>query len=198
MYTDFIADQITFAYSKGFLEDDLIELGTSPFMTKVNSYIKTKVPGYIIASTASEMFSRLKVGSYTNYPSENDIPDGTQASTVCSWSWLQTRFDAVSAWRHLHEATKVGGYIMINQPIGFAAGISSATINSLVHIAHSNNYECPFFAVSNPSRQFIIKINSSKYVEDRQLKEILYKFKETPDLRAGVIFKKTSDETFNY
>jgi hypothetical protein len=198
VYTDFIADQLTFAHNKGLLGDDLIELGNCQFMTSINRYIKTKVPGYIIASTTSEMFSRLQVGSYTNYPSEDDIPDGIQASTVCSWSWLQTRFDAPSAWRHLHEATKVEGCIMINQPIGLTGGVSPASINSLIHIAHSNKYECPFFAVSNPSRQFIVKIDSSKYVDDHEMKEILYKFRETSDLRVGVIFKKMSDETFKY
>jgi hypothetical protein len=144
------------------------------------------------------MFSRLQVDSYTNYPSEDDIPDGTTATTICSWSWLQTRFDTTAAWTRLHALAKVEGCIMINQPIGITGGVAPASINSLIHIAQSNKYECPFFAVANPSRQFIVKIDSSKYLDDHQMKEILYKFKETPDLRVGVIFKKMSDETFKY
>jgi len=198
LYTDFIADQLAFAHDKGLLDDDLIEIGNCQFKTDINRYLKTKVPGYIIASSTSEMFSRLRVGSYTNYPSEEDIPEGTTASTVCSWGWMQTRFDTAAAWAQLHDLTRAGGHIMLNQPLGFSGCVSTASINSLVHISHSNNYECPFFAVANPSRQFIVKINSAKYLNDQQMMEILYKFKETPNLRVGVIFKKTSNETFKY
>ena len=199
MYTEFICDQLCFAHDKGMLEsENLIEVGHNSWQTSLNRFMKSRLPGFILSNSTTEMLSRLKVGQYTNYPSDKDIPEGTKAKVVCAFEYLHGRMDPIKSWQLLHGMTELNGYMIINGPMGISSALSPMSVNQLIHIANANNYAVPYFVVADRARQFVQRVNSQSTFTNDNIKELLYKFKETPELRVGVIFKKTQDEAFKY
>lgn len=199
MYTETHCEQIAFASEKGFFEaGKVIELGSGQWDTKLNRFMKARLPGFILSQSVTEMFSRLNVSDYTGYPSDNDIAPGVTSPVVCAFNYLQGRIDSIKSWRTLHDMVETNGYLLISGPLGLSNGMSALTINQLVHIAGANNYGVPFMVVTNSSRQFVHRLNSQATLTNDQIREILYKFKETHDIVISVIFKKMNDDPFRY
>jgi hypothetical protein len=199
MYTEFVCDQLAFAHDKEYLNDKkVIEVGSSQWDSKYNRYMKARLPGFMLAQSTTEMFSRLNAGQYTSYPSDKDIAENTTADIVCSFGWMQTRVDPLGAFSTLHDLTNPGGLLILNCPLGITSAMSTMTVNQLIHIRHANKYECPYLTIANHSIQFKTRLDSKGIFNNKDIKELLYKFRETPNLAVGVIFKKTSLDSFKY
>jgi hypothetical protein len=199
VYTETNCEQLAFASDKGFFEaGKVIEIGSSQWDTKLNRFMKARVPGFMIAKSATEMFSRLQVADYTSYPSDSDIAPGTKSPVVCAFNYLQGRIDILKSWRVIHDITEVNGYMLIAGPIGVTATMSALTVNQIIHVAAANDYGVPYLTVSNSSRQFVHRLNSQAMLTTDQIRENLYKFKEAQDVIISVIFKKMNDDPFKY
>ena len=74
--------------------------------------------------------------------------------------------------------------------------MSTLSITGVIHIAEQNQYDISYLAISTNDGGYIEKINSGADMNTTKLKDILYKFRETADLRLAVTYKKTIDQEF--
>jgi hypothetical protein len=199
VYTELVCEMLAFAEEKEFLaKGRVIEVGQSQWKTSLNRYMKARVPGFMLAQSSTEMFSRLNVDDYTAYPSDKDISANTTSPVVCAFSYIDSKIDVISAWTKIHDLTETNGYMIIAAPISTTARVSSVTVNQVVSIARSNKYDVPYLVIGTSKCEFRTKIDSTEKFGLTKLREILYKFRETTDLHISVILKKKHDEVFKY
>ena len=199
MYTESVCEMLAFAEEKEFLaKGRVIEVGQSQWKTSLNRYMKARSPGFMLAQSSTELFSRLNVGDYTAYPSDKDISVDTTSPVVCAFSYIDSKIDVVSAWTKIHDLTEKDGYMIISAPLGLTSRPSSVTVNQVISIARSNDYDVPYLVIGTGKCEFRVKVDSTEKFGQTKLRELLYKFRETTDLYVSVILKKKHDEVFKY
>lgn len=190
MYTRFFVKQIVHASKKG-LGSTVCELGMNSWDPRINKWVKSINPEYHLSETPKEFFKQY--GSELRQFQSN--PKGT-FQTVIAKDILENTWDAVKVLGDVHNITKVGGTIILNLPIGIHHHMSTLSITGVIHIAEQNQYDISYLAISTNDGGYIEKINSGADMNTTKLKDILYKFRETADLRLAVTYKKTIDQEF--
>lgn len=190
MYTKFFLEQILHAFEKNLVASQVCELGSNSWDTRLNGMLKAK-DSITVCETPQEFFKQ-KGSTLKQY---NRTPPLGQ-KTVLAKDVFENSIDILPAFNQLHHITAPNGVIIMNLPIGITCHVGSISIGALIHIAQVNHYEVPFFAISNENGDVIEKINTNSVYNTSKLKELLYKFRETIDLRLAATFIKTSEEDF--
>ncbi len=190
MYTRFFLEQILHAFERNLVAKQVCELGKNSWDTKLNGMLKAK-DSINLCETPQEFFKQkgCVLKQYNRTPPENQ-------STVLAKDVFENSLDILPAFEQLHDITSPDGTMIMNLPIGITSHIGTISIGALIHIAQVNHYDVPFLAISNENGDVIEKINTNNVYSTSKLKELLYKFRETIDLRIAATFIKTSDKEF--
>jgi hypothetical protein len=116
--------------------------------------------------------------------------------TVLGKDVFENSLDILHAFKQVHDTTAPLGTMILNCPIGVHHHIGSISIAGIILIAKNNNYNIPYLAVSNDNGDVIERINAEADFTTSKLHNLLYKFKESANLRIAATFTKTSDQEF--
>lgn len=167
--------------------------GQSKMAPGMIQYMKNQMPNVGLANTPKQMFINLGAKSYN---------DGKQ------WEKMNRKYDLVvsadsfnaelDTWGHfkfLWERTRTGGYIVIDAAASVSSDPCSFSPNWVTYIRRYNNVDVPYLRISDKTGQYCVSADSEIMYTTRRLnEEILYKFKETQQLRLSVVIKKNESE----
>ncbi|MDA9002803.1 hypothetical protein N9J19_00375 [bacterium] len=190
MYTNFFVQQILHAYDRDLIGKEVCELGKNSWDTRLNGLIKAHRNQHV-CETASEFFRSQgsKLTQYTRTPPSDQ-------TTVLGKDVFENSIDVLYAMKSVHDITAPLGTMLINCPIGVHHHIGSISIAGMIFLAQKNNYNISYLSVSNDSGHCVERINSEAEFTTSKLTNLLYKFKESADLRIAANLTKTSDQEF--
>ena len=191
MYTNIFLKQILHAYSKNLVAKNVCELGKNSWHPNLNKILKANVSHLTVSETPQEFFKQMgsKLTQYQRTPPPNQ-------NTVIAKDVFENSIDIIPAFKQLHDLTATNGVMIMNCPIGVTSHVGSISVMGLINIANKNDYGVSYLAIGNEHGDCIEKINTAQIYSTTKLKELLYKFRETIDLRISATFVKTSDKEF--
>lgn len=189
MYTKFYVMQITHAINRGLAKHSVTELGPNKWDTRINGWLKANNVDKSLAETVHEFYNSygLKLKQY------NTEPKGTHDCVICK-DLFENSIDYLNVIRSIHNITRPGGTMLFNLPIGITQHLSCMTVAGACHLAKVNDYSVAYLAISNNNGDCLEKINSEAAMSELKLREILYKFTSTQDLRLAVTYLKPSKQ----
>ena len=194
MYTESLCEAILFARGKEILGNQVMEFGVSEWNGALNGYCKARHKGWVIADNMQAVYRNLGVGDYRQFPRKP--AKKLQFDTVVAKDFIDSGFHMGDLMKEVHDCTKKDGIMILNCGVGLSSAMIAMTPNAVSHLAEKNGYEVPFYRIETESRTFSVQLNSKRLYDTRELRDSLYKFRETFNLRLSVIFKKTSDDDF--
>jgi hypothetical protein len=196
VYTESLCEALIWARNKELLGDNVIELGGNEWHGKLNGYCKSRVKNWMISESLTMLYRNLGVSDFKQFPRKPKLK--TQFDTVVAKDFVDSGFDIPNLFREVHDLTKPGGCMIINSAVGISSAMVSMTPNAVAFLAKKNAYDIPMYRIETPTRTFSVQFNSGNLYNTAELRDLLYKFRETHNLRLSVCIKKTSNDEFKY
>lgn len=192
-YTRSFCEGIIKSKQKGWIKGNVIELGNNKFHTaQIEPYLKAIDPSIMTCKGAQQLWLQAGAQSYVVVEDEADVPD-IKYDVVVNQAWLEERFDVCEVLRKTHSTLKVGGFMFTNLPIGLSVGYHSYTLNFWQKFCKDNNYEVRYCQVSDEMGNYPILVSMASPYTFTKLKDVLYKFRETWNLRMTIVIQKKDD-----
>lgn len=196
MYTESVCEALIWAHGKELLGDSVVEIGNQEWQTKLNGYCRSRMKEWVLSENLTMVYKNLGVADFKQFPRKPK--NKLQFDTVVSTDFVDSGFDVGGLFKEVHDSTKLGGCMIFNVGVGLSSAMCSLTPNSVAYLCKKNGYDVPYFRIETASRTFSVQLDSRKLFNTGELREQLYKFRETFNLRMSVIFKKTSNDDFKY
>lgn len=189
MYTKFLVKQLMHLHEKDLLEGVVCELGISEWDTKINKWLKSYKPDFRICETAPEFFSQLdcELRQFQSIPKK-------KFNTVIATGNVINTLDNRQCWKEILTSTAVGGHIVYNGPVGIHGSVGNLTPAGAAMLAELNQFDILYMAVAQHHGEYIEKFDAHEAIREDDLTKILYKFRETQELRLAVTFKKNIEK----
>lgn len=191
MYTNIFLKQILHAYGKNLVSKEVCELGVNSWHPKLNKTLKAHLPQLTLCEKPHEFYKQMgsKLVQHQRTPASNQ-------KTIVAKDLFDNSIDVIQSFRQVHELTATNGVMILNMPIGVTHHIGSISVMGMIHIAKTNKYGVSYLAIGNEHGDCLEKINTAQQYTSSQLIDLLYKFRESIDLRISATFIKTSDKGF--
>lgn len=189
MYTKFLVKQLIHLHDKEFLSGIVCELGTSKWDTKINKWLKSSKPHFRICETAPEFFDQIdcELRQFQSIPKR-------KFDNVIATGNVMNSLDNKQCWTEVINTTNVGGHIIYNGPVGIHGAVANLTPAGAAMIAELNQMDILYMAVAHEHAEYIEKFDAHTALREDDLTKILYKFRETQELRLAVTFRKNVDK----
>lgn len=133
---------------------------------------------------------------------EIDIVDKRKGNkkydAVISGDYLESTCEFFQRFEQIYNSCKQDGYIIIDLPFSVNCGWFSYQPNLFKQIASQNNCNFSYFKIMDHAGQFPIALDSTKRLTDTVLRETLYKYRNTVNMRINVTLHKTTSEPFSF
>lgn len=117
---------------------------------------------------------------------------------VIAGDYLESTCEFFQRFEQIYNSCKQDGFIVIDLPFSVNCGWFSYQPNLFKQIASQNNCNFSYFKVMDHAGQFPISIDSTKRLTDTVLRESLYKYRNTVNMRINVTLQKTTSEPFSF
>ena len=195
MYNFTAIQTIAFAHNKKNLVKDstIFEPGNPKMSPGLIQYVKSHIPNVVAATDPKNLW--LEMGA-KSFQSGNDWEKmNRKYDIVVSTSSFDTELDPWGHFKFLWDRTRTGGYIILDLPTSTASNPFSVNPNFVSYLRRYNDIDVPYMRLSDKTGQYSATPNSEQIYSTRRLNEdLLYKFKETLQLRLQVILKKNESE----
>lgn len=160
-------------------------------------YIKSHIPTFKIGSTPEDVWLGLGAKSYAS--TETHGSTNRKYDIVVSSDSFDREADPIAHFKSLWDKVRKGGLIMIDVPTSVTSGFFSFSTNWIAYMQRLNGFEVPYNRISDKTGQYDVIPDSSKVYTLRELNEhLLYKFKETSQLRLTFMLRKTSTDPLKF
>jgi hypothetical protein len=117
---------------------------------------------------------------------------------VIAGDYLESICEFFQRFEQIYNSCKQNGFIVIDLPFSVNSGWFSYQPNLFKQIASQNNCNFSYFKIMDHAGQFPISIDSTKRLSDTVLREMLYKYRNTVNMRINVTLQKTTSEPFSF
>lgn len=194
MYNFTAIQTLAWANQRGLIKGNtLYEPGTPKFAPQMIQYIKSQIPKVVAAPNPKELYAELGAKSFQTGDAWEKME--RKYDTVISFSSFDDILDPWGHFKFLWDRTRTGGYMIMDLPASCSSNPTSFSPNWVSYIRRYNNIDVPYMRLSDKTGQFSTIPDSSEIYSTRLLNDdILFKFKETLQLRLSVVFKKNESE----
>jgi len=174
----------------------IFEPGTPKYAPQMIQYIKSHMPQVVAAPSPKDLYKELKCKSFQWGDQWEKM--NRRYDLVISCNSFDQELDPFGHFKFLWERTRTGGNIILDLPASCSSDPFGFSPNFVSYIRRYNNIDVPYMRLSDKTGQFCTIPDSNKIYSTRELNEdILFKFKETLQLRLTVCFKKNESEELN-
>ncbi len=174
----------------------IYEPGTPKYAPQMIQYIKSHIPRVVAAPSPKELYKELKCKSF--HCGDQWEKMDRKYDVVVSTDSFDGELDPWGHFKFLWERTRTGGNIILDLPASASSDPMCFSPNWVSYIRRYNNIDVPYMRFSDKTGQFCTIPDSNQIYNTRALNEdILFKFRETLQLRLTVVFKKNESEELN-
>lgn len=175
---------------KGTIKDATVYEEGTPNLTEFHiKYIKSHIPKFTIGTTPEDVWLGLGAKSFTN--TEQHGSTNRKYDIVCSTDSFDRETDPASHITSLWTKVRKGGLLFVDVPTSTTSGFFSFSTNWIAWMKRLNGFEVPYSRISDKTGQYSVIPDSDTVYSMRDLNEkLLYKFKETSQLRLTFMLRK--------
>ncbi len=178
---------------KLFQDATIYEPGTPKYAPQMIQYIKSHMPKVIAAPSPKELYKELGCKSYQTGDQWEKMD--RKYDFVISMNSFEGELDPWGHFKFLWERTRTGGNLLLDLPASVSNEPNSFSPNWVSYIRRYNNIDVPYMRLSDRTGQFCTIPDSTEIYDVRKLNhDLLFKYKETLQLRLTVCFKKNESE----
>lgn len=195
MYNFTAIQTLAFAHNKkGLVKGSTVyEPGVPKLSPGMIQYVKSHIPSVTAPANPKDLW--LEMGAKSFQSGDQWEKMNRKYDIVVSTSSFDTELDPWGHFEFLWDRTRTGGYIILDLPTSTSSNPFSVNPNFVSYLRRYNDIDVPYMRLSDKTGQYNATPNSEQIYSVRRLNEdLLYKFKETLQLRLQVILKKNESE----
>lgn len=198
MYSFTFIQALQHAEGKGFLKSkDCYEFGKPQLNMDLLGYFKSYFPNLPPVRDCEDLWKELGCKSYNNESTNTD--KRKKYDLIVSTNSFDDLGDPFSHLQDMWSQLKVDGAIILDLPASQSSCTVSFGVNFIYMLRRFNNIDIPYCKLSDKTGQFGVSPDVSNYYTTSKINDqLLFKFKDTKQLRLTVTLKRKEGKELRF